>query len=119
VPRSGSGAGVYLASDSVTHTDTDFELTPSALLWALIAVASMWLVGLVIVGIGFVLSSCLGAGCEAPAPVWVFVVFGALGLAVMLAAGPVAVRITRVTWAWSASLGGPAILGLIVLAVRP
>lgn len=117
--KTGSGGRWIGVSQRFRSSVRDMtELTPSRLLWALIAVASLWLVGLVVVGVGFVLSFCLGAGCEAPAPTWVFAVLAGLGLGVMLSAGPLAIRMTGVRWAWVASFGGPAILAALAMFLR-
>lgn len=101
-------------SDRTEHLD----LTPSRVLWAIIAVASLWLLGWTIVAVGFALSRCLGAGCDAPTPAWVFVATLVAGGIVMLSAGPVARRLTGFRLAWLASLGGPTLLALVVVGLR-
>lgn len=98
--------------------DIEFELTPSKVIWAIMAVTFLWLLGMMIVAIGFALSWCLGAGCQTAAPDWVFVAGVVVGLGVMLAAGPVAVRMTKARWSLVASLGGPVVMMFMIFGLR-
>ena len=102
----------------MSSDEIEFELTPSKVIWAIMAVTSLWLLGWLIVAVGFSLSWCLGAGCDTAAPDWVFVTGVIVGLGVMLAAGPVAMRMTKVKWTLIASFGGPIVMMLMVFGLR-
>lgn len=91
------------------------HLTPSGLIWAIMAVTGLWLVGLFILAVGYTLTECLGAVCEEPAPrgVW----WGAVALAGLTFAwsGRVATRMTHVTWTWAAAV--PGLLFLLIVSL--
>ena len=82
------------------------QLTPSAVIWSIMAVTGLWLVGLFVLAVGYTLDQCLGAVCSEPPPRWVWWLTVGLATVAFVGSGAVAVRMTRLTWTWVAAVPG-------------
>lgn len=91
------------------------ELTPSGLIWSIMAVSGLWLVGLFVLAIGYTLTECLGAVCAEPAPRGVWWASVGLAAAAFAGSGRIAVRMTHMSWTWVAAAPGLAFLFIVNL----
>jgi hypothetical protein len=90
------------------------HLDGSTVIWAIMAVTGLWLVGLLGLGIGYSLTECLSVRCIEPAPDWVWWASMAFSALVFAMSGRVAIRMTGLTWTWTATV--PGLVFLLVLA---
>ncbi len=82
------------------------QLTPSAVIWSIMAVSGLWLVGLFVLAVGHTLDQCLGAVCSEPPPRWAWWLTVGVAALVFVGSGAAAVRMTRLTWTWMAAAPG-------------
>ena len=105
-------AGCWLAFLSMETDSPDTVLEGSTVIWAIMAVTALWLLGLFVMAIGYTLFECLGP-CTTPAQPWVWWTSLAIALMCFVWSGQVAVRMTRLNWAWLSVV--PGILFLLIV----
>ena len=84
------------------------ELTPSSVIWAIMAVSARWLVALLVLAIGYAATECIWAGCVNPAPHALLAWSVVLADGLFVLSGYLGWRMTGTRVAWLAVI--PALL---------